>query len=362
MAAPKPPISDSIPRRARAMTASRRITVAASVLLLAVLSVAAWAQNHAPNPYVAVEGKWGRLADGREWGSTSAIFPARDGSGDIWVGERCGANSCGDRPGVDPILRFTADGELVTSFGAGMIVWPHGMFVDADNNVWITDAVGFGDNPRPDIGHTVLQFSPDGELLMTLGQAGMAGDGPDAFRQPSDVLVASDGSIFVADGHGAGGNNRIVKLAADGTYLMEWGETGGEDGQFRDPHALAMDSAGRLYVGDRGNSRTQIFTQDGEHLATWTQFGRPSGLFITPDDILYSTDSESNARRNPGWKRGIRIGSVTDGFVDFFIPDPEPDQDGSGTSAGEGVAVDATGAVYSAEVGPQQVKKYVRPR
>lgn len=342
------------------MTARRRfIAFAASVVSIAVV-VAALAQNHAPNPYEAVPGKWGELPEGREWGATSAIFPAMDGSGDIWVGERCGANMCGDKPDIDPILRFTADGELVTSFGAGMIVWPHGMFVDTDNNVWITDAVGFGENPNPSIGHTVLKFSPEGELLMTLGTPGQAGDGPDAFRQPSDVLVAPDGSIFVADGHGARGNNRIVKLAADGSFLMEWGETGAEEGQFRDPHALAMDSAGRLYVGDRANSRTQTFTQDGEHVATWTQFGRPSGLFITPDDVLYATDSESNADRNRGWKRGIRIGSVTDGFVDAFIPDPEPDQDNSGTSAGEGVAVDAAGAVYSAEVGPQQVKKYVR--
>ncbi|MGD8818064.1 MAG: peptidyl-alpha-hydroxyglycine alpha-amidating lyase family protein [Acidobacteriota bacterium] len=344
------------------MTARRRFTTAAVVLLLVTAAIAALAQNDAPNPYVAVDGKWGALPDGRTWGSTSAIFPAQDGSGDIWVAERCGANSCADSPDVDPILRFTADGELVRSFGAGMILWPHGMFVDGDDNVWVTDAVGIsarGGGPL-DKGHTVLEFSPQGELLLTVGTPGVAGDGPDTFRQPSDVLVAPDGSIFVADGHGAGGNNRIVKLAADGTFLMQWGETGGDDGEFRDPHALAMDSNGRLYVGDRANSRTQIFTQDGEYIDTWTQFGRPSGLFITPDDMLYSTDSESNAGRNPGWKRGIRIGSVTDGFVIAFIPDPEPDQDSSATSAGEGVAVDASGAVYSAEVGPMQVKKYVR--
>lgn len=342
------------------MTAAGRFTVLAALTVLIAVTVTASAQNDAPNPFDAVPGKWGELPDGREWGATSAIFPATDGSGDIWVGERCGANMCGDKPDIDPILRFTADGALVTSFGAGRIVWPHGMFVDAENNVWVTDAVGFGENPNPALGHTVLKFSPEGELLMTLGEPGEAGDGPDTFRQPSDVLIAPDGSIFVADGHGAGGNNRIVKLSADGSFLMEFGETGGEDGQFRDPHALAMDSSGRLYVGDRGNSRTQIFTQDGEHVATWTQFGRPSGLFITAADVLYATDSESNAGRNPGWKRGIRIGSVSDGFVDAFIPDPEPDQDRSGTSAGEGVAVDAAGAVYSAEVGPEQVKKYVR--
>lgn len=342
------------------MTRSHRLILVATVALFATLGVAAYAQNDAPNPYRTVDGVWGQLPAGRSWGATSAVYPARDGSGDIWVGERCGANSCADKPDVDPMLRFTADGELVTSFGAGLILWPHGMFVDADNNVWVTDAVGFGPNPRPEMGHVVLKFSPAGELLMTLGQPGVAGDGQDTFRQPSDVLVAPNGDVFVVDGHGAGGNNRVVKFAADGTFIMEWGQTGAEAGEFRDPHALAMDSQGRLYVADRANSRLQIFTQDGEHIATWTQFGRPSGLFITADDILYSADSESNARRHPGWKRGIRIGSVTDGFVTGFIPDPEPDQDNSGTSAAEGIAVDAAGNVYGAEVGPTMLRKYVR--
>ncbi len=342
------------------MTVSRRFTMFATVVLLAAFSAVALGQNNAPNTYRTVEGVWGKLPGGRTWGSTSAVYPTRDGSGDIWVGERCGANTCADKPDVDPMLRFSSDGELLSSFGAGMIVWPHGMFVDADNNVWVADAVGFGRNPRPEMGHVVLKFSPAGELLMTLGQPGVAGDGPDTFRQPSDVLVAPNGDIFVADGHGAGGNNRIVKFSSDGTFLMEWGETGGEDGQFRDPHALALDSQGRLYVGDRANSRTQIFTQEGEHIATWTQFGRPSGLFIDANDILYSADSESNARRNPGWKRGIRIGSVTDGFVTAFIPDPEPDQDNSGTSAAEGIAVGDDGSIYGAEVGPEMLRKYVK--
>tara|TARA_B100001146_G_scaffold224868_1_gene244647 strand:+ start:888 stop:2453 length:1566 start_codon:yes stop_codon:yes gene_type:complete len=240
-----------------------------------------------------------------------------------------------------------------------MILWPHGMFVDADGNVWITDAVGFGANPRPEMGHVILKFSPRGELLMTLGQPGVAGDGEDTFRQPSDVLVAPNGNIFVVDGHGAAGNNRVVKFSSDGTFIMEWGQTGSENGEFRDPHALAMDSQGRLYVGDRGNSRVQVFSQNGDHISTWTQFGRPSGLFITAADILYVADSESNARRNPGWKRGIRFGSVTDGMVDGFIRDPEPNQDSSGTSAAEGVAVDANGDVYGAEVGPLMLRKHI---
>lgn len=337
--------------------------VLASAAMLAVATIAgaapASAQMIAPNPYAPEPGMWGELPDGREWGAVSAIYPSPDGQ-TIWVAERCGVNTCANSD-VDPILHFDLEGNLLQSFGSGMVLWPHGMFVDDDGNVWVADAAYIGATPTAEgRGHVILKFSPDGELLLTLGSIGEMGDGPDTFNRPSDVLVAPDGSIFVADGHGAGNNNRIVKFAADGTFLMEWGETGGEDGEFRDPHALAMDSQGRLFVGDRANSRIQIFTQDGEHLQTWTQFGRPSGLFIDENDVLYATDSESNLGRNPGWLRGIYIGSAETGWVTAFIPDAEPNPNRSGTSAGEGVAVDAEGNVYSAEVGPQQVKKWVR--
>ena len=122
------------------MSLARRvgITMFVAVALAATFAVAG-TQNSAPNLYRTVDGVWGPLPAGRTWGATSAVYPARDGSGDVWVGERCGANSCADKPDVDPILRFTADGELVTSFGAGMILWPHGMFVDADNNVAVVE-------------------------------------------------------------------------------------------------------------------------------------------------------------------------------------------------------------------------------
>ena len=328
----------------------------AMAALMMVSATEAMAQNHSPNTH-RVEDGWAKLPAGRSWGATSAVFPARDGSGNIWVGERCGANLCVESQD-DPILLFNPAGEVIKSFGAGMIAWPHGIFVDHDNNVWLADAVGYA--PVPDgWGHVVYKFSPEGELLMTLGKKGVAGDGPDTFNKPSDVLVAPNGDIFVADGHDASGNNRIVKFSSDGTYLKEWGKAGSDNGEFLDPHALAMDSRGRLFVGDRGNSRIQIFDQGGRHIATWTQFGRPSGLYIDENDVLYSTDSESNARRNAGWKRGIRIGSARDGYVTAFIPDPEPDQDNSATSGAEGVAVDGMGNIYAAEVGPRALKKYV---
>jgi len=327
---------------------------AAAVLLVAPAGVA-----HAQeNPYDSVDESWGQLPEGRTWGAISAVYPSPDGR-TMWVAERCGVNGCDGRDDIDPVLQFDLDGNLLQSFGAGMIYWPHGMFVDKGGNVWVTDAVGYGEQPEGR-GHVVLKFSPTGELLMTLGKVGVAGSGHDTFTKPSDVLVAPNGDIFVADGHDPPGNSRIVKLSADGAYITEWGSLGSENGEFRDPHALAMDSQGRLFVGDRANSRIQIFDQDGNHLSTWTQFGRPSGLFIDGNDILYSADSESNQARNPGWKRGIYIGSARDGWVTAFVPDPEPAPDNASTSAAEGVAVDAEGNIYGAEVGPRRVTRHVR--
>ncbi len=318
------------------------------------LAQTASAQNQAPNPYSTVGGIWAPLPDGREWGSTSLVEVSPDGE-TIWAVDRCGENTCVGHDDLDTIFQFDKNGNILKRFGAGMFVWPHGIDVDDEGNVWVVDARGEGDR-----GHQVLKFSSDGEVLMRLGTAGVAGRTRDTFDQPNDVLVAPNGDIFVGDGHPANGNNRIVKFSSDGTYITEWGETGSEPGQFRTPHALAMDSEGLLYVGDRSNRRVQVFEQDGTFVRDFYQFGRASGLTIDADDMIYVADSESNYRRNPGFKRGIRIASVRDGLVVAFIPDPEPDQDNAGTSAAEGVAVDNEGNVYGAEVGPRALRKHVK--
>lgn len=330
----------------------------ATVLTAVILAAPpAEAQMTAPNPYRRVEGVFAPLPNSRAWGATSAVYPARDGKS-LWVGERCSANLCVGSP-YDPIFQIDTDGRILRHFGAGLFAWPHSIYVDAAGDIWVTDAVGYAPVP-PGIGHVIYKFSPDGRLLMTLGKKGVAGKTKDTFNKPSAIVVAADGSLFVADGHDDTGNNRIVKLSAAGVFIKEWGGPGLENGEFRDPHALAFDSKGRLFVADRANSRIQIFDQEGKHLATWTQFGRPSGLFIDQNDVLYATDSESNAERNPGWKRGIYIGSAATGWVTHFIPDPEPDQDNSGTSGAEGIAVDAMGNIYGAEVGPKALRKYIR--
>ena len=307
--------------------------------------------NSQPNPYRTIE-NWGALPQGRTWGSTSAVDIGRDGS--IWVAERCGANTCAGS-NLPPILKFDASGKLLKSFGEGMFVFPHGIFVDREGNVWITDAQG-----KDGKGQQVIKFSPEGKVLLTLGKAGVAGDGEDTFNQPSDVVVAPNGDIFVADGHGGNSNARIVKFSKEGKFIKAWGKKGNGPGEFDTPHAISMDSKGRIFVGDRSNNRIQIFDQEGKFIAEWMQFGRPSGIFIDKHDNIYVADSESRADNHPGWRRGIRVGSAKDGSVAAFIPDPEPDPDHKPTSAAEGVVADDRGNIYGAEVGPKDVKKYVR--
>lgn len=323
--------------------------------------------NDLPNPYRTVEG-WAKLSPGRVWGSTSAVEIDKDGTS-IWVAERCGANNCLGSS-LPSILKFDAAGSLVASFGEGKVLSPHGIFVDRDDNVWVTDCTctlgggrGRGNAPEPPSGqgHQVFKFSPSGKLLMALGRAG-GGKDPDFFYQPNDVLVAPSGDIFVSEGHSSatGANARILKFSADGKLLKTWGRKGSGPDELDQPHALAMDSKGRLFVGDRGNNRIKIFDQDGTLLDTWYQFSRPSGIYIDKNDNIYVADSESGsvAPAHGAWKRGIRIGSAKDGSVSAFIPDPN--EAATTTSAAEGVAVDAQGNVYGAEVGPRALKKYVK--
>lgn len=324
-----------------------------------LLSQAAIAQD---NPYKTIDNHF-QLPDGRKVGSTAGITIDRDGAS-VWVFERCGGNNCVGSDAA-PVLKFDASGTLVRAFGARMFNRPHGIHVDREGNVWVTDGEGpDGKDPRRDgKGHQVFKFSPDGKVLMTLGKAGVAGAGPDTFNMPSAVFVAPNGDIFVGDGHGGTSNARMLKFSPDGRLIKTWGTRGTAPGDFETPHGIAMDSQGRLFVADRGNNRVQIFDQDGNFLAEWKQFGRPSGIFIDRHDMLYVADHQSNAKTNPGFRKGIMIGSARDGKVTASMPDPDPD------GSQEGVAVDAQGNVYgsltggatgSLLTGGAALKKYVR--
>ena len=307
-----------------------------------------------PNPTVILD--WAPLPDGREWGSTAGIDIGPDGH--VWAYDRCGGGlgaGCDANPEVDPVFKFDKDtGEILTSFGAGLFVTPHGFHVDSDGNVWVTDFAG---NDAGTKGHQVIKFSPDGEVLLRLGEAGVAGSGPGQLNQPCDVITAPNGDIFVSDGHSGqgagtpppGATGRILKFNSEGEFIKEWGEIGWAPGQFRTPHAMEFDSQGRLYVADRGNHRIQIFDQEGELLDIYYQYSRISGLFITDDDTLYAIDSESGMSNHPGWKTGVRIGPASEDRLTGFIPPHANEVRVLQGVAGEGVAVDADGNVYAAE-------------
>ncbi len=313
--------------------------------------------NDLPNPYRSVD-NWVKLPDGRTWGSTAGVDIDPDGR-HIWALDRCGANTC---VGSDlaPVLKIAPDGTVATAIGAGLFLFPHGIHVDRDGNVWVTDGQGpNGEDPRRDgKGHTVVKLSPEGKVLLTLGTPGVAGDGTGPLlNTPCDVVTDAEGNIYIGDGHG--GQNadappdtvaRIAKFDRNGTFIKSWGRLGSGPGELKTPHAVDIDSRNRLVVGDRGNNRIQIFDLDGNYIEEFKTFSRPSGIYITDDDMLYVADSESafDEVRNPGWRPGIRVGSLRARTPEFFITgDVDAYPNGSNP---EGVAVDDAGNVYGAVV------------
>ena len=302
----------------------RRRRVVGLVSLVAVVAlvspVALTAQT--ADGYEKVEG-WAKLPAGVEWGQVISVDMAPDGY--IWALHRA----------EPPILKFDAEGNVIKSFGEGLFVRPHGFHIDRDGFIWATDQLG-----RDGQGHQVFKFNQDGEVLMTLGTKGVEGEGPDTFNGPTDVAIATNGDIFVTDGHF---NNRVVKFSKDGTFIKAWGSKGTAPGQFDLPHTIAIDSRGRLFVGDRSNARIQIFDQEGTFLEAWDQFGMVSGILITPDDTLYVADYQQN--------EALLIGSAKDGSISGRI---EP-------VIAEGIAIDRMGNVYAGEVAGRMLTKFKKP-
>jgi imidazolonepropionase-like amidohydrolase/streptogramin lyase len=275
----------------------------------------------APKTYRPVA-NWAQLPEGTQWGAPSSATP--DAAGNVYVFRRS----------EPPVLQFDAKGGFVRSLAETVIRGAHGIRVDPSGMLWLADVSG----------HVVHKMDPSGRILMTLGQKGVRGTGQDTFSGPTDVLVTPTGDIFVTDGQFG---SRIVHFANDGTFKNAWGTNGSGPGQFKLPHAIAMDSAGRLFVADRDNSRIEIFDQRGTFLAEWTQFGQPSGLFIGKDDTLYVAAI--------GEKAGLVIGSAKTGEAHQQLPIPAKALNGAHL-----VSADASGNVYVADLLGGDVKKFVR--
>jgi hypothetical protein len=371
------------------MSLIRSVVLFSALALITTLAAA----ETLPDPYHEIP-NFAKFPEGRMWGHVFGV--GVDSHGNVWALDRCEASSCVGS-NLPPIHEFDSTGKYLKSFGEGLFVFPHSLFIDKDDNIWVADC-GVSDGK----GNQVLKLSPDGKVLLALGKKGVFGGGPDNFIGPTSAVVAPNGDIFVADGHAAGplgggefyGWNkgadegslmRVAKFSKDGTFIKSWGKLGTAPGDFNVPHGITLDSMGHVIVADRGNNRVQIFDQDGKFLKEWKQFGKPIDVFVDTKDMMYVADSDSNAGlwswkysvENPcascvkrvrtppdvgldnhEFTQGVRIGSVKDGVVKYYIP-PHMGPGGP-TNLTERLMVDVHGTVYLAEGRTMHLRKYVK--
>jgi sugar lactone lactonase YvrE len=304
--------------------------------------------NDGPNPYKLVN-NWAQTP--RPWAPTNAVTV--DSKDNVWVFDRCGDKGCAGAKEA-PIFELGPDGKTMKNFGAGEFVSAHGLAVDKDGNVWAADF-----QEKDGKGMQVVKFSPDGKVLLKLGKPGHPGTGNDEFNQPTGVAAMSNGDIVVIEGHGSKLNKSRVNIySKDGKYLRSFASHGTGEGELTEPHAVSVDRQDRIYVADRTGNRINVYDKSGKFLTSWKQFGRPSGVWVDKNDMIYVADSQSDEKTNPGCKMGIRIGSVKDGKVQYYIPPPAGVNEK--TPPPEGIAVDSHGNIYAAAVQMKDVKKYTK--
>ena len=313
--------------------------------------------DNLPNPFNEPVENWVTFPDGRKLGPTIGL--SFDSKGHLWALDRCGGTTC-DGSTVDPIFEIdTTTGKVLKTFGGGLLEVPHDIFVDQDDhdNVWVVDQSA---NKAKDKGEQVWKFSPDGKLLMTLGQPGKTGDTPDTFNDPCSIVTGKNGDIFVLDGHDGRNQTvaRIVKFDKTGKFIKVISQKGSAPGDLSGPHSITIDSKGRLFVADRGNVRISIFDQDGNFLEAWKQFGIPTQVYVDKKtDTLYVADNFIRPVEAPDAHRGVRIGSAKDGTVKYFIPDPNQDPK-AGTIGPDAAKGDGKGTLYIGENDRKTIKKF----
>lgn len=298
----------------------------------------------------AAAANWPHLPPGLTLGQVTGIDV--DSQGRLFAFARGG--KVWDSEALDPIIIkaptvYIFDeqtGELLNAWGENHFVMPHGLTIDHDDNVWLTD-VGL---------HQVFKLDTEGNLLLTLGEAGVPGSDRVHFNRPTDVAVRADGSFYVSDGYV---NSRIVRFAADGRYLFEWGNPGAAAGEFDVPHSLDVDAAGHVYVADRGNARVQIFDEDGRFLTSWQdelQIGRPWAVRVGGEGDVYVVDGGDQNDWLPDRARILKLtadGEIVDRFGAY------------GRQPGHfiwphALAIGADGVLYVAEVGHgRRIQKFL---
>lgn len=285
-------------------------------------AIVARSADRAPDaPKYEAVADWPKLPRDVTLGAVAAV--ATDAADRVYVFHR----------GKSPILVFDRDGKLLRSWGDDLVGLAHGLRVDADGNIWITDIAH----------HTVTKFDSTGKVLLTLGRKDQPGDSKDQFNKPTDIAVAPSGDIYVSDGYG---NSRVVKFTKDGKFLKEWGKKGTGEGEFDVPHAIVLDRKGRVYVGDRENNRVQIFDSEGKFLGQWKETGAPFGLFLTgPGMLLADGRAPALTLLDTEGKKLGRWG--------------EKGKDAGQLAAPHWVCADSRGTVYVADTGNKRVIKFV---
>ena len=300
---------------------SRRVAVAVSLSAAVFAGPQQAASAQALRTYEEVV-DWAQLPAGTTWQDMMAVDI--DSRGDIYALQRTPFQ----------VMVFDSKGKFLRSWDTGKLPRVHGLRVDREDNVWITDRIL----------HQVLKYTRDGKLLMEIGTKGVAGDNESqtSLNGPADMAIGPNGNVFVADGEGP--NTRIVKYAKDGKLLKMWGTKGSGPGQLLIPHGIFMDTRGRLFVANRGNKRIEIFDQEGKLLDQITNAATPYGLFITRDGIIYVADGTDGSE-------GLTVLNTRNKKVLAHI---------SGLKGSHMLTVDRKGAIYVAQVRGKSLRKFVR--
>jgi DNA-binding beta-propeller fold protein YncE len=243
----------------------RSFLLAVFLVLLVLAAGPNLLTTSANHSYQVVHG-WPKLPEGFALGQTTGVEV--NSKNQVVVFHR----------GARPIIVFEAEsGKMIASFGDGLFGSAHGLTVDDNDNIWVTDGRR----------HTIHKFSPDGKLLMTVGAPDVPGLDGSHFNRPTDVAIAPNGDMYVADGYG---NSMVHKFSPNGELVLSWGAPGGEPGQFTTPHGIWVDGESRVYVADRENNCVQVFDGDGNFITSWGNFYHPMDIWMDKHDIFYVTD------------------------------------------------------------------------
>ncbi|OHB82890.1 MAG: hypothetical protein A2V98_12370 [Planctomycetes bacterium RBG_16_64_12] len=302
--------------------------------------------------WYAVDPSWPERPENMPWGLTPGV--AVDAEDQVWIFTRA----------YPPVQVYTAEGKFVKAWGSDLIaetpkgIPSHGIEIDGRGHVWLADAGN----------HVVLECSPEGKLLRTLGTPGEPGEDENHFFRPTDMAITPDGQVFVSDGYG---NARVVHFDARGRFVKAWGKLGTGPGEFNLVHAIALDSQGRLYVADRNNARVQVFDQNGTFLDQWQNLLVPWGFWVTANDEIWVCGSspmpwrEEDAVLGCPPKDQLFMKFDTNGRVlqVWTVPKGVDGEEKPGElNWVHGIALDSQGNIYATDIVGQRAQKFVRQK